>query len=34
MANVIENHDEPRGVSRYLPEGECSLEAKRKCWAA
>ena len=20
MANIIENHDEPRGVSRYLPE--------------
>lgn len=29
MANVIENHDEPRGVSRYLPEGECSPEAKK-----
>ena len=21
MANVIENHDDPRGVSRYIPEG-------------
>ena len=29
MANVIENHDEPRGVSRYIPEGECTLEAKK-----
>jgi oligo-1,6-glucosidase len=28
-ANIIENHDEPRGVSRYLPEGECSEKAKK-----
>ena len=29
MANIIENHDEPRGVSRYLPEGECTEDAKK-----
>ena len=29
LCNIIENHDEPRGVSRYLPEGEDSLEAKK-----
>lgn len=29
MANIIENHDEPRGVSRYIPEGECSDESKK-----
>lgn len=29
LSNIIENHDEPRGVSHYLPEGECSLEAKK-----
>lgn len=23
ISNIIENHDEPRGVSRYLPDGEC-----------
>ena len=28
-SNVIENHDEPRGVSRYLPEGE-TCPASRK----
>ncbi|MDF2886110.1 MAG: alpha-glucosidase [Lacrimispora sp.] len=29
LSNIIENHDEPRGVSRYIPEGECSDEAKK-----
>ena len=28
-ANIIENHDEPRGISRYIPEGECTLTAKK-----
>ncbi len=26
LCNIIENHDEPRGVSRYLPEGTCDGE--------
>ena len=29
VSNIIENHDEPRGVSRYLPEGECTAAAKK-----
>lgn len=29
LSNIIENHDEPRGVSRYIPEGECSDAAKK-----
>ena len=29
FSNIIENHDEPRGVSRYIPEGECSDAAKK-----
>lgn len=29
MANIIENHDEPRGVSRYLPEGEVTETSKK-----
>ena len=29
MANIIENHDEPRGVSRYLPEGEVHETSKK-----
>ena len=29
MANIIENHDEPRGVSHYLPEGEVTEESKK-----
>ncbi|WP_069998583.1 alpha-glucosidase [Cellulosilyticum sp. I15G10I2] len=29
MANIIENHDEPRGVSRYIPEGECHDKSKK-----
>ena len=28
-ANIIENHDEPRGASHYLPEGERSAAAKK-----
>ena len=29
IANIIENHDEPRGVSHYIPEGECTPAAKK-----
>ena len=29
MANIIENHDEPRGVSHYLPEGEINETSKK-----
>lgn len=29
MANIIENHDEPRGVSHYLPEGEVNETSKK-----
>ena len=29
LSNIIENHDEPRGVSRYIPEGDCCLESKK-----
>ncbi len=29
MANIIENHDEPRGVSRYLPEGDVNETSKK-----
>lgn len=29
MANIIENHDEPRGVSHYLPEGEIDETSKK-----
>ena len=29
LSNIIENHDEPRGVSHYLPEGETSEAAKK-----
>ena len=29
ISNIIENHDEPRGVSRYIPEGNCCLESKK-----
>ncbi|MTK06147.1 MAG: alpha-glucosidase [Hungatella sp.] len=29
LSNIIENHDEPRGVSRYIPEGESSDAAKK-----
>ena len=29
ISNIIENHDEPRGVSRYIPEGECTPASKK-----
>ena len=29
MSSIIENHDEPRGVSHYLPEGECTEQGKK-----
>ncbi|MDD3339602.1 MAG: alpha-glucosidase [Lachnospiraceae bacterium] len=29
LSNIIENHDEPRGVSRYIPEGECDERSKK-----
>ncbi len=29
VSNIIENHDEPRGVSRYIPEGDCCKESKK-----
>ena len=29
LCNTIENHDEPRGVSRYIPEGECCPQSKK-----
>lgn len=29
VSNIIENHDEPRGVSRYLPDGECTEAGKK-----
>ena len=28
-ANIIENHDEPRGVSRYIKAGECNDTSKK-----
>ena len=29
ISNIIENHDEPRGVSRYIPEEDLSLHSKK-----
>ena len=29
ISNIIENHDEPRGVSRYIPEGEADETSKK-----
>ena len=29
VSNIIENHDDPRGVSRYIPEGDCCKESKK-----
>ena len=29
LANVIENHDEPRGVSHYIPEGDVNDTSKK-----
>ena len=29
LANIIENHDEPRGVSHYIPAGDCTDRSKK-----
>lgn len=29
LSNIIENHDEPRGVSHYIPEGDCTIKSKK-----
>ena len=29
LSNIIENHDEPRGVSYYIPQEDLSLESKK-----
>ncbi len=29
LSNIIENHDEPRGVSHYIPQGECCDASKK-----
>ena len=29
LSNIIENHDEPRGVSRYIPKGDCCVQSKK-----
>ena len=29
LSNIIENHDEPRGVSHYIPAGECTEAGKK-----
>lgn len=29
LSNIIENHDEPRGVSHYIPEGDRCPESKK-----
>ena len=29
VSNIIENHDEPRGVSHYIPEGDCCNTSKK-----
>ena len=29
LSNIIENHDESRGVSRYIPEGDCNEISKK-----
>lgn len=29
LSNIIENHDEPRGVSHYIPEEDCCPESKK-----
>ena len=34
VSNIIENHDEPRGVSHYIPEGDCCDTSKKKMLAA
>ena len=29
LSNIIENHDEPRGVSRYIPKADLSKKKKK-----
>ena len=29
LSNIIENHDEPRGVSRYIPKADLSDKNKK-----
>lgn len=29
LSNIIENHDEPRGVNQYIPKGECNDYSKK-----
>lgn len=29
LSNIIENHDEPRGVSHYIPQGDCGEQSKK-----
>lgn len=29
LSNILENHDLPRGISTYIPEGDLSLESKK-----
>ena len=29
LSNIIENHDEPRGASRYIPEKDCCPQSKK-----
>lgn len=29
LANIIENHDQPRGVSCYIPQGDCCVASKK-----
>ena len=29
VSNIIENHDEPRGVNHYIPEGDCCDTSKK-----
>ena len=29
LSKIIENHDEPRGVSRYIPDGDCFDKSKK-----
>ena len=29
LSNIIDNHDEPRGVSYYIPEGDCCPTSKK-----
>lgn len=31
LSNIIENHDEPRGVSRYIPKADLSDKTKSTC---